>query len=159
LLINGKKTICREKKIVRGLENVDYLHYNQHQIEHYAKICIEAESLVETEEPTRGLEDLAHQLTEDINFRCTLKELNKPSVNRASDDWKNFRVDKFDDIASRYKLDKKEDRMLMLADIMQYERSNRSIIDQIESKEYKTIVRLTMNEWEAWKRKNNISQS
>jgi hypothetical protein len=47
----------------------------------------------------------------------------------------------------------------MLADIMQYERSNRSNIDQLGSKEYKTIVKLTMNEWEAWKRENNISQS
>jgi hypothetical protein len=154
-----QKDYIQREKIVRGLENRDYLNYNQHQIEEYAKICIEAESLVATEETVRGLDDLVHKITEDINFRRTLKELNIPSINRSSDEWQEFRVNKYDDIASRYKLDQKEDRMLMLADIMQYERSNRSNIDQLGSKEYKTIVKLTMNEWEAWKRENNISQS
>jgi hypothetical protein len=56
-------------------------------------------------------------------------------------------------------IDKKEDRMIMLADIIQYERSNRSSVGQLNSKEYKTIVKITMNEWEAWKRENNTSQS
>ena len=154
-----QKDYINREKIERGLKGVDYINYNQQQIEEYAKISLEAESFVEPEEPTRGLDDLVHKITEDINFRRTLKELKISSVNRSSDEWKEFRGEKYDDIASRYKLDKKEDRMLMLADIMQYERSNRSNIEQLSSKEYKTIVKITMDEWKAWKQENNISQS
>ena len=154
-----QKDYINREKFERGLKGIDYINYNQQQIEEYAKICLEAESFVETEEPTRGLDDLVHKITEDINFRRTLKELNIPSINRSSDDWKKFRVEKFDDIASRYKLDKKEDRMLMLADIMQYERGNRSTIDQLNSKEYKTIVSLTIKEWKEWQSEKNGSQS
>ena len=153
-----QRDYINRERTERGFGSTQYLDYTENQIKEYAKICLEAE-LITTGEQVENQDQVARKITEDINFRRTLNELNISSIDRSSDDWKNFRVDKFDDIASRYKLDQKEDRMLMLADIMQYERGNRCTIDQLNSKEYKTILKFTIQEWKDWQSGKNSSPS
>jgi hypothetical protein len=144
----------------RGINGSDIRSFNQTQVEEFCKPQLETESIISGEATAEiTLEKLVHNTTENIAFQCTLEELGKENVNRATGTWNRFRVEKYDEIAEKYKFNLNEGsgRLLMLGDVMQYETANRCSPEQLRSKQYKIIIKIAMSEWEAWKRVNNIT--
>ena len=146
----------REK---RGISKIDGYSLNEEKISEKCKIGLEWE-IIRDGQQTITLDAMVHLVTEDVVFNRAVFGLNKIPPNRFSPEWAEFRVEKYESIKEEYNFDSRRGagRELMLADVMQIERSNRSSIDQLKSEEYKVIVSIVLHEWEAWKRDNNITE-
>jgi hypothetical protein len=144
----------REK---RGISKLDRYSLDEEKISEKCKISLECE-LITTGRNTMSLDEVTYLMTEDVVFGRTILGLNKFPPGRRSDSWRKFRVESYDNIIEKYKLDNHETRRIMLADIMQLERGNKSSVEQLNGKEYQTILKIVLKEWEDWKRDNNVTE-
>ncbi len=154
-----QKYIEKEKPI-RGLHGLNYVYYNDDHIRILCQISGDAKFITSGEDcSNKELEKSIHGVKEDIAFIHTVAEMGKLPPDRTSPQWQQFCTERYDDIVAQYKFDQHEVRLQMLADAMLFDTPNKCDTALLTGKEYKTVVKITMNEWEAWKRENNSSPS
>lgn len=139
----------------RGLKVLPLEDMDDNQRGAVTEIVLESE-IITLGETTKSYDGMKRIIDEDAAFRGIVKELGFTQINRGSPAWQRFRVEAYEDIREKYKFEEHDGRSLMLADIMRVETDNRLNLSSIDRKEYKTMITITIREWQAWKSKNNI---
>ncbi len=143
--------IKKEDKL-RGLDSVPPLSMSDEQISAYAMVRHEA-LMIYANEFELSVEEFENEIAQEIAFTNTVDALKLPRINRSSDNFSRFGLEKGDYMVDKF-CRSSESRAIILDNILEIRGGTES---PTTDRAYHTMLRLVSAEWERWKKDNNIT--